>query len=107
MTESAEETVTSECHVGTYFAKWFRCVKFIFGPDTDIARVQANTSFHLATLPRRGYHVCILDASETRDTRTKIHFHSYPFFLAKELLPVITFAFKSNDLYSNNNSSIY
>lgn len=90
MTESAEETVTSECHVGTYFAKWFRCVKFIFGPDTDIARVRdeaANTSFHLAALPRRGYHVCILDASETRDTRTKIHFYPYPFLLAKERLP--------------------
>lgn len=108
LTENAEETVTSECHVGTYFAKWFRCVKFIFGPDTDTARVRANTSFHLATLPRRGYHVCILNASETRVTRTKIHFHPYPFFPCKR-----TFACNNlrvqieRSLYSNNNSSIY
>lgn len=65
VTASTEETVTSKCHVGTYFAKWFRCVKFIFGPDVARVRDEAsNTSFHLTVLPRRGYHVCILDASE-------------------------------------------
>lgn len=82
MTESAEETVTSECHVGTYFAKWFRCVKFIFRPDTDIARVRdeaANTSFHLAVLPRRGHHVCILNAAPARRYTSTLT----PFFLQK------------------------
>jgi len=49
------------------------CVKFIFGLDTDVARVRdeaSNTSFHLAAFPRRGYHVCILSASNNSQLAT-------------------------------------